>query len=84
MLTIYMLGSSVDNLCKHFGTIRGPMQRRALSASNLLVTLMVILKYFFFKKVNFKKKNQQTTKRSKTILSMQRVKVLLPYKSDAS
>ena len=88
MLTIYMLRPSADNLCKHckhFGTRRDPTQRRALSASNLFDILMVILICFFvfLKKVNFEI-NEQTTKRSKTILSMQIVKVLLPNKSDAS
>ena len=59
VLTLYLLVSSVDNLCKHFGPWSGPTKCRACSGSKLLDTRMVFLNELF-EKVDFEQ-NQQTT-----------------------
>ena len=56
-LTLYLLLSSADNLCKQFVSRSGPTKPRAWYGSNLFDTQIVFLKEFF-KKIDFKK-NQQ-------------------------
>ena len=65
LLTLYLLVSSADNLCKQFGPRSGPIKRRASSGSNLFDTHMVFLKEFF-EKVDFET-NQQTAKKARNI-----------------
>ena len=51
-LTLCLLVSSADNLCKQFGPRSGPTKCRAWSGSKLFDTLTVYLKEFF-EKVDF-------------------------------
>ena len=59
-ISLYLLVSSAENLCKQFGPRSGPTRRWAWSVFKLHGTLMVFLKEAFVK-VNFEN-NQQTTK----------------------
>ena len=70
-LTLYLLVSSADNLCKQLGSRSGPTFGRAWSGSKLFDILMVFLKEFF--ETTDYEKYQQTTKSVKS-LSMQRIK----------
>ena len=60
-LTLYLLVSSADNLCKQFGPRSGGTKCWAWSGSNLLDTEMVFLKEFF-EKFEFEK-NQLTAEK---------------------
>ena len=70
-LTLYLLVSSVDNLCKQFGPRSGAT---FLSGYKLFDTLLVFSKEFFKKKIDFEK-NHQTTKTHAKVPSRQRVKL---------
>ena len=48
-LTLCLLVSSADNLCREFGPRSGSTKRQALSGSKLFDTLMVFLKELFEK-----------------------------------
>ena len=60
ILSLCVLMSSADDLCKQFGPRSGPTKCRAWSGSKQFDTLMVFPKEFF-EKVDFEK-NQQTAK----------------------
>ena len=60
-LTICLLMSSAENLCKQYGPRSGPTTCRARSGSNMFDSLMVILKEFF-KNVDLKKKSADNYK----------------------
>ena len=68
-LTLCLLVSSADILCKQFGPRPGPTECRTWSGYRLFHTLMVFLKEFF-EKVDFNK-NQQTTKKHEKLISRQ-------------
>ena len=55
LLTLFLIVSSADNLCKQIRPRSGPTKCRACSGSNLFDTQMVLLKEFFSKKMNLKK-----------------------------
>ena len=85
ILTLCLLVSSADSLCKQFGPRSGPTKCPAWSGSKLNGTLMVILKEFFEKvdseKISRRQKSMQNYPGSKEL--MQYVyepvyKVLLP------
>ena len=59
-LTLGILVSSADSLCKQFGPRSGPTKCQVRSGSKQFDSLMVFLKEFF-QKIDFEK-NQQTTK----------------------
>ena len=56
---INSLLTSVDSLCKQFGSRSGPTKQQALSDSKLFDTQMVFLKEFF-EKADFEKIQQKT------------------------
>ena len=68
-ITLCLLVSSTDNICKQFGLRSGPTKCRAWSGSKLFDTLMVFLKEFFKKADS--EKNQQTTKKHEKLPSRQ-------------
>ena len=72
LLTLCLLVSPADNLCKQFGPRSGPTKCQAWSGYKLFDTLMVLLKEFF-ENVDFEK-NQQTEKKRALLPSRQRVK----------
>ena len=72
LLTLCLLVSSADDLCKQFGPISGPTKCWAQFGSNLFDTLKVFLKEFSKKLIL--KKNQLTTKKYAKFPSRQRVK----------
>ena len=76
ILTLYLLVSSADNLCKQIGPRLGSTKHQASSGSNLSNTQMVFLKEFFdkviLKKINPGKNSQgvkssDLTEQSKTL-----------------
>ena len=57
-LTLYLLLSSVDNLCKQFGSSSGSLKCPSSSRSRQFDTLILFLKEFF-EKVDFEKKSAE-------------------------
>ena len=70
-LTLCLLVSSADNLCKQFGPRSGPTKCRAWSGSKLFDILKCIPERFFPK--SWFEKNQQTTKKNAILPRRQRV-----------
>ena len=62
ILTLYLLVSSADNLCKQYRSRWAPAFCQASSGSKLFASVMVILKEFF-EKVSFEKKIWRQQKR---------------------
>ena len=57
-LTLSLLTSSADNLCKQFVPRSGPTKHQPRSGSKLFDPLMIFLKvHVFFEKVDFEKKS---------------------------
>ena len=71
-LTLYLLVSSADNLCKQFGPRSGPTKCRADLDSNCLTLWWCSWNIFL-------EKNQQMTKKHANLLSMQRVNKTLKW-----
>ena len=67
VLTLCLLVSTADIICKHFGSRRGPTKY----GSKLFDTLMIFLKNHL--KVNFEGKKQQLPKNCEKFHSMHRV-----------
>ena len=72
-LTLCLLVSSADNLCKPFGPRSGRTECLARSECKLFDTLIVFLKEFF-QKVDFEKKSADNKKHAK-LPSRQSVKL---------
>ena len=61
-LTLCLLVSSADNLCKQFGTRSGLTKCRAWSGSKLFDSLVLVFLEEFFEKVDFEKKSADVKK----------------------
>ena len=75
LLSLCLLMSSADNLCKQFGPRPGPTKCRACSGSKLFDTLMVFLKDFFKKLILKNVSRRQKSIRKRVILGASWVRI---------